>query len=987
MNDPLLPNRANNISPVSAAGSEWSGVNAYASGINRSESPYSPVSGNRGPFVTPPQTGNGQPPPMNGGYGGPPGRRRPSEGPGTGPSPPSSIAPSRASDGTLSDQQSRKYKKMEESLLQHYNVLKRFLATTSSQKPPRQNKAQDKLLRLSPVQFHELSTDVFDELQRRQAATPPLPPPPGQPPRPPPNVPPFLLPRQDFHEKRNQARKKLASLQEGRFRDLATDVFTELQRRFPKFAGMDMDRRNSPGPGMRGPPSRGPTPNGMRPPRGPPGPNGYPPPGPNGYAGPGPNGMVPPPRSQSRGPPGRPGPPGSGYGPSPPPADGYGPPGNRRFPPRQGSLGGQAGGLGIQDSNSPVSPESDYGQPLPKQFQSNTIIPNKSTMVEDDDDLGDAYDRRSDAFGLDGAASSIASRRETSATSQSAASSNRDAKALADAQAQLADLKERTEELEGNLRSKDKEIMRLESAALDKSGESDEWLQVRADLEKKLEDAEMLNQSMQDQLDRMQADQANTERDLRAQLDSAKRSNPGEGQWKNKYDRLEREHEDLELQLEDQRKVTEEVRKEASVFLSEMRSMAENGGGNWEREEKLTRDVARLEEEVKEWKSRYARSKAQVRNLRASSIGLPMARMDTSRLAKDTDFSRPDGLVKDVHVTKFQIAIDELLRVARAGEPSAVLEYMKSVVMTVRQLTQDLDTAHADKDDEGAQRRGRLKAKVSATANNIITASKNFASSNGISPVSLLDAAASHLTSAVVELCRSVKIRPTPSDELEEDNEDSLEPLQSPGYFSITPSTRRVSGNESVYSAVSSPPSVVAKSVAETMAHRRSASRNGALPNGKFGTGVKLGFGMRGQDSDLEELKLYLEDQTDSLVRSIQGLVAAIRAEEPLPTIRSQMATIANVVGKVVSATESSMRDPSSSPALRDRAEPIVQNLGECKNRLLNAAEESNRLDGASAKNFTNQLPPLAFEIARETKELVQRIERIDFVEDEDDFN
>jgi hypothetical protein len=28
----------------------------------------------------------------------------------------------------------------------------------------------------------------------------------------------------------------------------------------------------------------------------------------------------------------------------------------------------------------------DYGRPMPKQFQSNTIVPNKSTMVEEDDD-------------------------------------------------------------------------------------------------------------------------------------------------------------------------------------------------------------------------------------------------------------------------------------------------------------------------------------------------------------------------------------------------------------------------------------------------------------------------------------------------------------------------------------------------------------------------------------------------------------------------
>lgn len=760
---------------------------------------------------------------------------------------------------------------MEESLAQHYTTLKRFLAGTQPG-PPRPNKARDKLLRLSPVQFHELSTDVYDELQRRQAAAP-LPPAPGQPSRPPPNVPPHLLPRQEFHEKRNQARQKLSSLAQQRFRDLATDVFTELERRFPKFGGMGIDRRQSPAGGLRGPPSRGPTPNGI--PRGPPGPNGYPP-GPNGYPPPGPNGYLPPgpngypplgqngypppgPRSQSRGPPGRPPPPGPGPG---------------RFPPRQGSLGGQQNGLGGLGISEDQSPDSDYGRPLPKQFQSNTIVPNKSTMIEDDDDasgLDEPYDRRSDAFGLDGAASSIASRRDTSATSRSNAS--RDAKMLADAQAQVADLQERNDALEGSLKKREDEIMRLESAAIGKSGvnpplpfyifaltivqETEEWLQMKADLDKRLEDAEMLNQSMQDQIDRMHADQANVERDLRSQLDQAKRNGSGDGPWKNKYERLDREHQELQIQLDDQRKVTEEVRQEASVFLNEMRTMAESGGANWEREEKLTRDVARLEEEVKEWKSRYARSKAQLRSIRATSIGLSIPRVDPNRFAKDSEFAQQDGLVKDVHVTKFQIAIDELLQIARSGEPTSVLDYMKAVVMAVRHITQDIDAAHGSKEDEATQRRIKLKAKVSATANNIITASKNFASSNGISPISLLDAAASHLTSAVVDLIRTVKIRPTPPGELDDDDDSTLGPLQSPGYFSVAPSNNRASGNESVYSAISSPPSNPTKSVIDPI-HRRSASRNGGLTNGKLGTGVKLGFGMRAQDSDLEELKVSI---------------------------------------------------------------------------------------------------------------------------------
>lgn len=384
---------------------------------------------------------------------------------------------------------------------------------------------------------------------------------------------------------------------------------------------------------------------------------------------------------------------------------------------------------------------------------------------------------------------------------------------------------------------------------------------MRADLERKVESAEQLNQSLKGQLERLNLDQANVERDLRSQLDQAKgaQNGGGGGAWKTKHDQLDSEHRRLRAELAEQRKVTEEVRKEAAMFLSEMRSMAENGDSSWEREEKLTRDNHRLEEEVKEWKSRYAKTKTQLRQMRATSMGLSIQRPDANRFATENEFTEPDGLVKDVHVTKFQISIDELLRIARSDEPSAVLNHMKAVVLAVRHITQDVDAATDVKNEEVAQRRAKLKSKVSVTANNVITASKNYASSGGISPVSLLDAAASHLTSAVVELVRTVKIKPTPAGELEDDDEPSMEPLQSPGYFSVTHSTRRLSGNESVYSAISSPPAEALRNGKQSLsAHRRSASKASAVSNG-FAPGpgaVKLGFGMRAQDSDLEELKV-----------------------------------------------------------------------------------------------------------------------------------
>lgn len=45
---------------------------------------------------------------------------------------------------------------------------------------------------------------------------------------------PYLPTKDDFHPKRNQARQKLATLPKTRFKDLASDVYYELVRRYPE---------------------------------------------------------------------------------------------------------------------------------------------------------------------------------------------------------------------------------------------------------------------------------------------------------------------------------------------------------------------------------------------------------------------------------------------------------------------------------------------------------------------------------------------------------------------------------------------------------------------------------------------------------------------------------------------------------------------------------------------------------------------------------
>ena len=687
----------------------------------------------------------------------PPNFRKGSVGPGLGGSPPRSVA--RSSEAlSVSSMNSDKARIMEESLWEHYGVLRNYLGSElrDQKEGPRQNRARDKLVRLTVVQFQELSTDVYDELLRREDER-----------RLTSDAPKYLLPKDNFHFKRNQARQKLSTLPLDRFRQLATDVFFELERRFPRFAVSDIDRPRSQASSIRST-SRGPPPPNMM--------------GPSGFRGPPPGGRGGPPPGW-RGPP----PPGGPYGlPSGP--GGYG--GGLPSGPAPGGRA-PAPVLDVPEDRPPSnSSDNSYGRPMQKTSQQNTIVPNKSTMVEDDDGdsvasgLDDDDDRMSDAFGLENAAN----RRSRRDTVKSMASRESE-KMVSELRNQVEQLENKVDALEADLRDRESEIDSLRAREDERESDKDislkmeraGWEDTRSSLEQKLKKAQNLNNELESELDRLRDEKDNTQRDhrdLQRQFDNLQRNGGG---GDNDPD-MRRKYEIMSRELEEQQRTTDDVRREAAQFLSEMRALSAQTSSSLEKEEQMSAQIASLENELRDWKARYARTKTQLRSLRASSVGLT-ATPEMANFSREGQFTSSDGLVRDVHVTQFQLSIDELLQSARRSEPSAVLESMKNVIQTVRLLTNEIDAASptasavtspstrssgSDSGMDEGKLRAKLKSRVSATANNLITASKNHASASGLSPVSLLDAAASHLTTAVVELIRQVKIRPTPDNELDD---------------------------------------------------------------------------------------------------------------------------------------------------------------------------------------------------------------------------
>lgn len=423
------------------------------------------------------------------------------------------------------------------------------------------------------------------------------------------------------------------------------------------------------------------------------------------------------------------------------------------------------------------------------------------------------------------------------------------------------------------MKLKDDELSSAQETLTVVNNDKSKWSELRTELENKLADAQTLNESLQSELDKVREEHSHTEQELRADLDELRASSSNSGPAD---EELKQENEDLRMELEEQREVTEEVRREAQDFLREMRILSERSGSSWEKEQQLENHVLKLEDEVKEWRERYAKTKTQLRSMRGSSIGLKL-QQDASKLVKDSGFTDENGAVKDVHVTKFQISIDELLQTARSDEPDRVIQYMKNVVNNVRRILQDIEEAPS-RNPELSERQTKLKSRVSATANNLITASKNFAGAKGLSPISLLDAAASHLTAAIIDFVRAVKIRPTPAGELGEDEEGVVSPGGSTGFFPVQQNENDVpafyglrNGHQSIesstYSPVNSPRESTMRPKSSGKSWKRPESKP-PMPNGLSVSSnglskalppppISPGFGMR-QGSDVEDLKVCL---------------------------------------------------------------------------------------------------------------------------------
>ena len=103
----------------------------------------------------------------------------------------------------------------------------------------------------------------------------------------------------------------------------------------------------------------------------------------------------------------------------------------------------------------------------------------------------------------------------------------------------------------------------------------------------------------------------------------------------------------------------------------------------------------------------------------------------------------------------FVSAIHSLLTASRSHAPICVLTHMKSVVSQTRLFERYPQSERSDVDRHVLK---STRERAEATLSNVVPVSKTHATSSGMSPVSLLDTAATHISATVTEIGKTVYI-------------------------------------------------------------------------------------------------------------------------------------------------------------------------------------------------------------------------------------
>ncbi|KAI8811148.1 hypothetical protein BJ742DRAFT_152785 [Cladochytrium replicatum] len=482
---------------------------------------------------------------------------------------------------------------------------------------------------------------------------------------------------------------------------------------------------------------------------------------------------------------------------------------------------------------------------------------------------------------------------------------------------------QRLEILQSNLRLAEGKLQQAEEEARQLSYRVKELENERSAMGSINEKSRQLEDRLEDSLRELEdSRRAHKEKD-----DKLRRLDEDYRKLRSDYESLEKDFKGVQDDYTQQTEIVTAIRGEATNLLNEVRSTGKlNDELKNERDQLLSR-VKELEEQLND--TRRDAQNARSRSIVQSRLPPP---------GNDRIESAYDGFIDRGRIAAYHSAIDDLLRSSRSEQPTAVLVAMKAIVLACKNITEETDAIESRLNNSGpplpTDTRDRItavKAKLSSALTSVMGSAKAMATnspgSNGGSLIQQVELSTRNLTATINELLRQLK--------------------------------RAGSGGDDTR----------ARSRERGDMRERSRSRDWDREQ----RDRQQRYPADEEDMEMDELKVFLERQTDQIVQAIQVLLMAMRQTTQLdpPEVSRTIGGITGIVDNLVRKTRSTLsRDTGES---RGRAEGVLRELGNSNMRLEQLGREM--VENPGSKALKQKLASSSYEIAKHVKELVSLID------------
>ncbi|KAI8370242.1 hypothetical protein BD560DRAFT_396821 [Blakeslea trispora] len=232
-------------------------------------------------------------------------------------------------------------------------------------------------------------------------------------------------------------------------------------------------------------------------------------------------------------------------------------------------------------------------------------------------------------------------------------------------------------------------------------------------------------------------------------------------QMQQEYDQLDKQYNQLSRDHQEQQRAVREVKNEMKQLIEEIKNLSVKNEELRSEKEKADTQIKAMADEMKAWKRKYETISMELRSFKVKSISLENANVPSELLLKPSS----KGAIAHQYIIDFQTAIDELMRTSRSSKPTDVLMSMRVIVMACKSITTEVENheTQVELSSHTQEQLYDIKKRFSNELANLLAASKAYASGMGITPVSLIDAAANNLTSTIVDLVRLLGMKPIES--------------------------------------------------------------------------------------------------------------------------------------------------------------------------------------------------------------------------------